>query len=65
MKKGGRTYLPYAFTEQGVAMLAGVLKSKVAIEISIKIIDVFISMRKFLHTNRQFFQRMCIISELP
>ena len=39
--RGGRRYLPYAFTEQGVAMLAGILKSDIAVEISIKIIKAF------------------------
>jgi len=58
MKKGGRTYLPYAFTEQGVAMLAGVLKSEIAVRISIKIIEAFVAMRKFIQTNGQLFQRM-------
>ncbi|HQP70786.1 MAG TPA: ORF6N domain-containing protein [Clostridiales bacterium] len=51
-------YLPYVFTEQGVAMLAGVLKSEAAIRISIKIIDAFIEMRKFIQTNGQIFQRI-------
>ena len=45
---GGRRYLPYAFTEQGVSMLSAVLKSDTAIDISIKIIDSFVAMRKFL-----------------
>ena len=42
---------PYAFTEQGVAMLSGVLRSKIAIEISIKIINAFVSMRHYIGTN--------------
>lgn len=40
--------LPYAFTEQGVAMLASVLKTKVAEEISIRIMDAFVKMRKYI-----------------
>ena len=56
--RGGRRYLPYVFTEQGVAMLAGVLKSDVAVSISIKIIKAFISMRKFLINNDQIFNRL-------
>ena len=44
-------YLPYAFTEQGVAMLATVLRTKVAEEISIKIMDAFVTMRKYISTN--------------
>lgn len=49
--KGGRRYRPYAFTEQGVAMLSAVLKSEVAIEMSIKIMDAFVEMRKFIANN--------------
>ena len=44
-------YLPYAFTEQGVAMLATVLRTPVAEEISIKIMDAFVSMRKYISNN--------------
>ena len=43
--------LPYAFTEQGVAMLATVLRTPVAEEISIKIMDAFVAMRKFISNN--------------
>lgn len=42
-----RKYMPYVFTEQGVAMLSAVLKSKTAIEVSIQIIHAFVEMRKF------------------
>ncbi|MGE4319326.1 MAG: ORF6N domain-containing protein [Deferribacterales bacterium] len=49
--------LPYAFTEQGVAMLSAVLKSDVAVKISIKIINTFIEMRKFLSGNAVIFQK--------
>lgn len=49
---------PYAFTEQGVAMLSSVLKSKTAIEVSIKIMNAFVEMRKFILTNAQVFQRL-------
>ena len=44
-------YLPYAFTEQGVAMLATVLRTRVAEEVSIKIMDAFVAMRKYISTN--------------
>lgn len=50
--------LPYVFTEQGVAMLSSVLNSKIAIEISIKIIDAFVNMRKFISNNGLVFQRL-------
>ena len=57
-KHGGRRKLPFAFTEQGVAMLSGVLKSKVAIRISIQIMSEFVSMRKMVQANTQLFARM-------
>ncbi|MBQ9267662.1 MAG: ORF6N domain-containing protein [Clostridia bacterium] len=50
-KYGGRRYLPYAFTEQGVAMLATVLKTEVAEKVSIQIMDAFVSMRKYISSN--------------
>ena len=45
---GGRRYLPYVYTEQGISMLAGVLKNEIAIQVSINIIRAFIEMRKFI-----------------
>lgn len=48
---GGRRYLPYVFTEQGVAMLSAVLKSKTAIEVSIQIMQAFVEMRNFFATH--------------
>ena len=49
---GGRRYLPYVFTEQGIYMLSAVLKSKVAIEVSIEIMRTFAKIREFsLHYN--------------
>ena len=44
-------YLPYVFTEQGVAMLATVLRTKVAEDVSIKIMDAFVAMRKYISSN--------------
>ena len=49
---------PFAFTEQGVAMLSAVLKSETAIYTSIRIIDAFVAMRNFLMNNASIFQRM-------
>ena len=49
--KGGRRYNPYVFTEQGVAMLSSVLHSEAAINMSIKIINAFVMMRKYVSTN--------------
>ena len=51
-------YLPYVYTEQGVAMLAGLLKNEIAVQVSIKIIRAFIEMRKFLALNGQIFERL-------
>ncbi|HCX3261122.1 TPA: ORF6N domain-containing protein [Legionella pneumophila] len=48
---GGRRYLPYVFTEQGVAMLSAVLRSKTAIEVSIQIMQAFVEMRNFFATH--------------
>lgn len=59
---GGRgehsKYLPYAFSEQGVTQLSAVLKSKVAIEMSIRINDAFHAMRRFIAANAGLFQRI-------
>ena len=51
-------YLPYAFTEQGVAMLSGVLKSSTAVEVNIRIMRAFVSMRHFMANNAAIFQRL-------
>lgn len=45
---GGRRYMPYAFTEQGVAMLSGLLNSDVAIEVNISIMRTFVAIRNYL-----------------
>ncbi len=49
---------PYAFTEQGIAMLTGVLKSDIAIKMSIQIMNAFVNMRKFISENAQIFKRL-------
>ena len=49
---------PYAFTEQGIAMLSAVLHSQTAIDISIKIMEAFVDMRKFILNNATIFQRL-------
>ena len=56
--KMGLRKRPFAFTEQGVAMLSAVLKSDKAVTASIQIIKAFVSMRKFLLSNAQIFQRL-------
>lgn len=50
-KHGGRRYNIRVFTEQGVAMLATILRTKIAIEVSIRIMDAFVTMRKYISTN--------------
>ena len=56
-----RKYLPYVFTEYGITMLAGLLKSKIAVNISIKIVNEFIEMRRFLYNNGQIFSRLTTV----
>ena len=58
---GGRRYLPYAFTEQGIAMLSGLLKNEIAVQVSIYIMDAFVEMRKLIARNGQIFERLTSI----
>jgi len=51
-------FLPYVFTEQGVANLSSVLTNDKAIEVNIRIIRVFVAMRRFIQTNARLFQRL-------
>lgn len=53
-----KEHLPYAFTEQGVAMLATIIRTNIAIDVSIRIMDAFVEMRKFLNQNGQVFERL-------
>ena len=56
-------YLPYVFTEQGVAMLSAILKTDVAEEISIKIMDAFVVMKKIINTSlieQKYFNELTI-----
>lgn len=55
---GGRRTLPNVFTEYGIVMLSSVLKSDIAISMSLKITKAFVSMRKFLIANGELFQRL-------
>ena len=54
-------YMPYAFTENGIAMLSGVLRSQQAININIQIMRAFTAMRHFIASNAQVFQRLEVI----
>ena len=56
--KGGRRYLPYVFTEQGIAMLSAVLRSDIAIQVSIKIMNTFVEMRRFMANNSLVLNRI-------
>jgi len=57
-KHRGKKYLPYVFTEQGIAMLSGLLKNEIAVKVSINIINAFVKMRHFLKDNGQLFERV-------
>jgi phage regulator Rha-like protein len=56
--RGGRRYLPYAFTEQGVAMLSSVLASKRAVEVNIAIVRTFVKLREILADNALLRQKI-------
>ena len=58
---GGRRYPPFVFTEQGIAMLSAVLRSDVAIEVSIRIMNAFVEMRKFISNNSLLFEKLSIL----
>ena len=60
LKMGVRRY-PYVFTEQGVAQLSAVLHSEVAVEASVRVMDAFVAMRRFLTANAAMFQRLDIL----
>lgn len=55
---GGRRHLPYAFTEQGVAMLSSVLRSRRAVEVNIAIMRTFVQLRRLMDSNRELAQRI-------
>ena len=55
---GGIRYLPYAFTEQGVAMLSSVLNSKRAIQVNIGIMRIFVNIRKLVSANKGILNRL-------
>jgi hypothetical protein len=57
-RRGGRRYLPYAFTEQGVAMLSSVLRSPRAVEVNIAIMRTFVQLRRLMDSNRKLARRI-------
>ena len=56
--RGGRRYYPYVYTEQGISMLASVLHSKVAVQVSINIMRAFVEMRRFIANNALLFEKV-------
>ena len=60
---GGVRYLPYAFTENGIAMLSSVLRSPIAIQVNIRIMCAFTAMRQFIASNAQIFQRLDVMEQ--
>jgi hypothetical protein len=56
--RGGRRTIPYAFTEQGVAMLSSVLRSERAIQVNVEIMRAFVRMRSLLAQNRELARRL-------
>jgi hypothetical protein len=59
--RGGRRYLPYVFTEQGVAMLSSVLNSEQAIEVNIAIMRAFVRLRQMLETNEELNRKFAAV----
>ncbi len=58
---GGRRYLPYAFTEQGVAMLSSVLRSPRAVRVNIEIMRAFVRLRQMLLTNAELASKLAAL----
>jgi hypothetical protein len=61
--RGGRRYLPFVFTEHGVAMLATVLRSERAIQMSIQIIKAFVRLRQFLASHKDLEKKLLLLEE--
>jgi phage regulator Rha-like protein len=56
--RGGRRYLPYVFTEQGVAMLSSVLKSERAVMMNVAIMRAFVKLREYLSSNKELARKL-------
>jgi hypothetical protein len=64
LKKGQHSkYLPYAFTEQGVAMLSSVLRSKRAVQVNIEIMRAFVRLRKMLASNVALARKLAVLEK--
>ena len=62
--RGGRRFMPYAFTEQGVAMLSTVLNSEQAIAVNIQIMRTFVQIKKFALENKELSKRLADLEKL-
>ena len=62
-KRGGRRYLPYAFTEQGVAMLSSVLRSGRAVQVNIAIMRVFVKLKEMIATHKELAHRLTLLEK--
>jgi ORF6N domain len=61
--RGGRRYLPYVFTEQGVAMLSGVLRSKRAVKVNVEIMRAFVRLRRMLASNEDLARKLAALEK--
>src|SRR5438876_4338868 len=59
--RGGRRYLPYAFTEQGVAMLSSVLRSSRAVQVNIAIMRTYVRLREMLLSNTELARKLAVL----
>jgi hypothetical protein len=60
-ERGGRRYLPYAFTEQGVAMLSSVLRSRRAVQVNVGIMRAFVRLRQMLLTHAELSRKLALL----
>jgi hypothetical protein len=60
-RRGGRRYRPYAFTEQGVAMLSSILRSKRAVQVNIEIMRTFVRLRRMLASNEELARKLAVL----
>ena len=61
--RGGRRYLPYVFTEQGVAMLSSVLRSKQAVQVNVEIMRTFVRLRRMLASNEDLARKLAALEK--
>jgi hypothetical protein len=60
-RRGGRRYLPYVFTEQGVAMLSSVLRSRRAVQVNVEIMRAFVQLRRVLSASKELTQQLAAL----